>query len=314
MAVEQHPNASRPDVYSSAHFSVEIDDIDKSGNALPTLRSVEGGGVKAEVINYQMGEHGDIWRQIGKPKYEPIKMTFGIADATGFWSWIDAFLKGSHVRHNGAIVAADHNYKEKARREFKEAIISEIAFPKWDAAAKDQANITVTIDPEKVEFKPPGSKTIDARDKSAASQKHITACNFDFSIDGYEVDTHRCTKIDAFSIKVKTIEAHNGNRLEPIKVPGKMEMPNLVFYVPEPDAAGLRALHNDRMNGIRDDVGKGRTGKLIFYNNQRQDRGELQFFGLHIFNVSSEKADANSEDMKLTKVECAVEKIEFKLY
>jgi len=276
---------------------------------LPTLRMVDGGGVKADMLSYQMGEHGDVWRQLGRAKYDDIKLTLGLADVKGFWGWIEEFLKGIHTRKNGAIIAADYNYEEQARREFEQAIITELGFPKWDANAKDQANITVTMAPEKVVFKGPTGKTLANNGDSQAKQKHIAACNFNFSIDGYLDASARCTKVDAFAIKVKTVEHFYGTRLESAKLPGKMEWPNLVFYVPELDAEPFRTLHNDRMAGTRIDQGEGLTGTLTFFNNQKVEKGAFHFKGIHIFNVSAEKAEASSEEMKLTKVECAIERV-----
>ncbi len=310
---EQHENAAKfadKPLFSSAHFILELDGLDKGGDQLPTLRTVEGGGAKADVVSYQMGENGDIWRQLGKSKYEDIKLSLGLADATGFWAWIEEFLKGIHTRKNGAIVVADYNYCEKARREFHQAMIVSLGFPKWDANAKDQANITVTLAPEKVSFVAANGKKFAAPGKGEAAQKRIAACNFRFSIDGFEAQCLRTSKVDAFEVKVKTVEhhlgwGHDGARLEPLKIPGKIEYPNLVFYIPEMDAEPFRSLHNKHMDGKERDLG--RTAKLSFYDNHKVDQGEFQFDGVHIFNVQSEKSDANSEDVKLVKVECAIE-------
>lgn len=302
-----------PSVYSGAHFMIEIDGLAPKG-ALPTLRSVDGGGVKAEVVNYQMGENGDIWRQIAKPKYEDIKLSLGMADADPFWTWIMAFMGGTHTRYSGSIIAADVFYKERARREFTDALIAEVGIGKWDANDKNQATVSITIAPEKVSFKPgntSGGAKIDQRASSEASQKHVAACNFRFQIDGFEDACKRTNKVDAFALKCKIIDYHYGTRIEAGKMPGKFEMPNLVFYVPEADAEPFRTLHNDRMSGKVDDRGKGRGAQLTFYNNNQIDQGQFQFKGVHIFNVSSEKADASSEEMKLTKIEAAVEKIEY---
>ncbi len=308
MAAPKHANAAKS-VYSAAHFTLELDGIGKSSGQLPTLRSVEGGGVKADVVNYQMGENGDIWRQLGKPKYDDIKMTLGLADAGGFWDWIKEFLAGKPSHKNGAIVAADYNFEEKARREFEQALIVGLGLPKWDANAKEQANVTITMAVEKVVFKPASGSRVDTRDLSEAKQKHIAACNFRFSVDGFEDACARTAKVDAMELKVKTIEHHHGNRLEPIKLAGKFELPNLVFYVPEDDAKAFRDLHNERMAGTRKDQGQGLSAKLSFYNNNKVEKGEFEFKGVHIFNVSSEKNDASSEELKLVKIEAAIESV-----
>jgi phage tail-like protein len=309
MAVEKQKYFDKP-VYSGAHFTIEIDGISKAGDALPTLRSLDGGGVKADVLSYQMGEKGDVWRQLGKPKYDDIKLTLGLADVEGFRTWFNQYLSGDQVRKNGAIVAADFQYLEKARREFKEAIIVGLGLPKWDANDKNQANITITISPEQVIYKASAGKQIQAQNASEEKQKKIPACNFEFSLDGFPADTfNRTVKVDALEVKCKAIEHHYGTRLEAVKIPGKIEWPNLVFYVPEADAEPLRTLHNDRMAGKRADQGTGRTGTLVFKNNAQKPMGEFHFMGVHIFNVQTEKSDASAEELKLVKVECAIEGI-----
>lgn len=308
MTVEKHAFHNKP-VFSGAHFCLELDGISKKSEDLPTLRSVEGGGVQADVLSYQMGENGDIWRQLGKPKYSDIKLGLGMADVDGFRTWLNQFLKGEHARKNGAIVAADFNYIEQARREFSEAMIVGLGLPKWDANDKNQANITITLAPEKVVYKPKSGKQISPKGASEAKQKKIPACNFTFSIDGFESACARVTKVEAQEIKIKVIEHHYGTRLEAVKIPGKVEWPKLIFFVPEADADPFRELHNKRMEGTRDDQGKGRGAKISFMNNAKQDVGEIQYMGVHIYNVQSEKADASSEEMKLVKVECEIEGI-----
>jgi phage tail-like protein len=289
-----------PDIYSSAFFELELD----GAQAVTNLRSIEGGGVKADVINYQMGDNGAMWRQLGKPKYDDIKVSFGLAGSPEFWTWMNRFMTGNHERRNGSIVAGDFNYQAKAKRHFWEALISEIAFPKWDGTDKNSANVTVTISPEKVTYEA-ASGSIDSRAPAEAKQRNIAACNFDFELHGYKEACARITKVDGFSLKMKVIEHPFGTQLHAAKVPGKMEYPNLVFYLPEVDAQPFRDYHtNAIMNGQRSG---GITGILNFYNNAKYLQGSFEFAGVHIFNVSTEKSDSNSEDAKLTKVECAIE-------
>lgn len=311
MAVEKHEHAKKyqdKPIYSGAHFAIEIDGIGKGAEALPTLRSCEGGGVKADVVSYQMGENGDIWRQLGKPKYDDIKLSFGLSDVEGFRAWIFDFLKGHMVRKSGAIVAADHNFVERARRKFEEAIIVGLGLPKWDSSDKSQANVTITMAPEKVIYEPSSGATLQELSGTEARQRKILACNFIFSIDGYKDACARCTKIEPMEIKVKTIEHHHGNRIEAVKVPGRIEWPNLVFCIPEADAEPFRTFHNARMEG-KEREGQGLGATIDFYNNAKTKVGEIQFKGVHIFNVQTEKSDTSSEDLKVVKVECSIEGI-----
>ena len=59
--------------YAAAHFGLELGS--GSDKDVGLVRSIEGGGVSAEVMTYQFGENYDVWRQLGKPKYSDIKLT-----------------------------------------------------------------------------------------------------------------------------------------------------------------------------------------------------------------------------------------------
>ena len=74
------PNANR--TYAAAHFGLELDGFDQVG----LFRSIEGGGVKTDVMTYQHGGNYDRWRQLGKPKFEDIKLQVGMAMSQPF-SW-----------------------------------------------------------------------------------------------------------------------------------------------------------------------------------------------------------------------------------
>ena len=128
-------NDQQTRAYAAAHFMLELHGIDKLG----VFRSIEGGGIKADVMTYQNGGTYDRWRQLGKPKFEDIKLQVGMAMSEPFYDWIAEFFAGTASRKNGAIIAADFYYNERARREFSEAMIKELVFPKLDGQDKNAA-------------------------------------------------------------------------------------------------------------------------------------------------------------------------------
>ena len=288
------------DVYSSAHFALQLDGI-----VVGTLRSIDGGSVKTEVVNYQAGDSGEIWRQLAKPKYENFKIVTALSGRKELWAWMNQFISGDGQRKNGALIAADYNYKEKAKRTFTDALIEAIDFPKFDANDKNPANVTITINPEKIKYERGDGHKLDERDPSIAEQQHVNACNFEFTYDGVPADTcARVTKVDGFSLKCKIVEYHYGTRLEPAKQAGKIEYPNLVFYLPEVDAQPFLELHMKTVAGDRAPM---KGASLSFFNNAKQERGRFTFVNCHIFNVSTEKQDASTEEIRMVKVECAIE-------
>ncbi|MCE9578397.1 MAG: phage tail protein [Deltaproteobacteria bacterium] len=305
----QPPSSNtQPRAYSAAHFGLELDGNHKT---VGLFRSIEGGGVSAEVMSYQHGANYDVWRQLGKPKFEDFKIQVGMAMSKPFYDWMEDFFAGRPTRKNGAIVAADFYYAERARREFSEALISAIDFPKLDATDKNAAYMTVTVSPEKMVFTPgKGQKLELSVDDTAA--KLWTCCNFRLAMDGLDASLKRVTKIDGFSIKQKIIEYHHGGRREPVKVPSRVEWPNLVFYVPEVDAGPIiDEFMKHAADGNPQGAADQRNGHIETFDHSGKALFNVILHGIQLKSASPDKSDANSEEIKQVKFEVSIEKMEF---
>lgn len=290
--------------YAAAHFALELDGKDGVG----LFRSIEGGGVRADVMTYQNGANYDRWRQLGKPKFEDLKIQVGMAMSKPFYDWIEKFFEGNAERKTGAVVAADFYYKERARREFTNAMISEITFPKLDASDKNAAYMTVGISVEEMVFKKGTNEKL-AQAAGFEHQKLWAACNFSLRLDGFESSTKRCSKIDTFSVKQKVIEHHVGGRRAPIKVPSPIDWPTIAFYVPEADIAPLQKHHKQRV--IKGEVPGRLSGEIEAFDNERRSLLSLAFSGADILAITPDKSDATTEEIKTCKVEIYTENMKF---
>jgi len=298
------PQSSR--AYSAAHFLLELGEKEKVG----FLRSVEGGGYKAEHLVSQVGSAHGTWKQLSKPKLEDIKIQVGMAMSEVFYAWISGFFSGEVIRKHGAIVAGDFHYKERARRNFYDALISEVAFPALDATNKNPCYMTVTLTPERMEFVKGTQNKLDSFIGNMA-QKLWTASKFYLKIDGFEDACRRVTKVDAFSIKQKVMEAPNGRLRYPIRVPGRIEWPNVSFSVPEVDADPfIEHFVKYAVNGEPQDATR-RNGEIAFLDHQGIELAALWLHGIDLSSVVPDKSDAGSDDIKSVKVEMAVESMQF---
>jgi phage tail-like protein len=294
--------SNRP--YAAAHFALELHGI----NDLGVLRSIEGGGIKADVMTYQNGGTYERWRQLGKPKFEDIKLQIGMAMSEPFYNWIAEFFDGKAVRKNGAIVAGDFYYKERARREFTDAMIKELVFPKLDGQDKGTAYLNVSMGVEDILFKK-GDEGKDLQQNGATeTQKSWKACNFNFSIDGFDC-CKRATKIDSFTVKQNLIEYHSGGRRGPSKTPSQIEFPQISFYLPEADAQPLADHFKKR--GVDGEVPGRLHGQIETFDNAKESRFMLEFFNADIINIQPDKADASTEEIKQVKVDLYVESMKF---
>jgi phage tail-like protein len=292
--------------YSAAHFALELDG---KKDDVGLFRSVEGGSIKADVMTYQNGANYDRWRQLGKPKFEDIKVSVGMSMSQPFYTWIADFFTGAGVRKTGAILAADFNYEERARREFSQALIKEITIPKLDATDKSPAYMGIAIAVEELQFKKgDGSKLLPL--SNYKKQKQWTACNFKMHLDAIpDAAMARITKIDSFTIKQNIVEHHMGGFRGPIKCPSQMDFPTLSFYIPEVDAFPLMEHFTKR--GVKGEVPGRMTGSIDCLDNELKSLFTISFAGADITTIQPEKSDSGAEEIKVVKVDLYTESMKF---
>jgi phage tail-like protein len=301
--------------YAAAHFALELDGKDEVG----LFRSIEGGGVKADVMTYQFGANPDTkdftrFRQLGKPKFEDIKLQVGMSMSQPFYVWLADFFKGVPTRKNGAVVAADFYYNERARRNFKEAMIKEMTFPKLDAQDKNAVYMGVTLSVEDIQFLKGTGKKLDVP-KGFDAQKLWSANNFKFSLDTLKDACQRVTKIDSFTVKQNTAEYHMGGYKAAVKTPTAMEFPNISFYVPEADAQPFMDHMAEQVGFGNKGNGKVRdplklNGEIETFDAENHALMTVYFYGADIVSITPDRSDATSEEVKQVKIELYTERME----
>jgi T4-like virus tail tube protein gp19 len=292
--------------YSAAHFVLELDQTEIAG----FFRSVEGGGIKADVLTFNMGSNADGWRQLSKPKYDDIKIQVGMSMSQTFYQWIESFFAGKVLRKSGAILAGDFHYLERARREMFDVLISEVSIPKFDAADRAPCYMGVTLVPERVRFAP-GSQRDLSPHVSASQQKLWTPNHFEFAISGFEQATRRTTKIEGFTIKQQIMEYRSGNQIDSVRVPGRITFPNLTFFIPEADAKPLVDHFTKRVINGAPPSSTRLDGAITATDSDNAPLCTVSLFGIDIAAVGPDKSDSTSQEIKQVKVDITVERMSF---
>jgi phage tail-like protein len=181
-----------------AKFALDLGDGQNSG----WLTDVSGGSKVADVVNEKIGPDLIQQKHLAGVKYEDITVTTGTGMSKAYYEWIKASFARQYPRKSGAIIAADYNYKELTRIEFKNALISEIGMPALDAASKDAAKMTIKFSPEftKVERKAGSSNAGGTSPPSA--QKHWLPSNFRFDYAGCGDPCKGAVKIAQVTVKL----------------------------------------------------------------------------------------------------------------
>jgi hypothetical protein len=292
--------------YAAAHFAVEIDAM---GGPVGLFRSVEGGGLKADVMTNQTGGSHVKFRQLGKPHFDDLKLQVGMAATQPFYKWISEFFTGKGTRKSGAIVAADFYYQERARRTFSGGLIKEIGFPKLDATDKSPAYMSIGIAVEDIQFHVGSGQKIQ-QTLYMPNQKLWSSCNFRLTLSGFDDSCKRVSKIDAFTIKQSIVEHHVGGYRAAFKFPSQIDFPNITFYVPEADAAPF---YKRATEGIAKGIGSNNKlhGQIEVLDNGLNTIASLAFLHSDIVSVTPDRSDASSEDIKQVKVEIYSEMMGF---
>lgn len=288
--------------YVSGNFMFELDGV-KCG----FIKSIDGGGITAEVINEPSGPNYYVKKHIGQPKYEDITMQIGFSMTKAVYEWIQSSWQMNYQRKNGAIVACDHKLDAKSRRDFFNALVTETAIPACDGSSKEPAYLTLKFAPEHTRFAKASGKA--AGEYGKAEQKIWLPSNFRLEIDG--LDCSKVNKVDSFTIKQSTVTDDIGDARDYAKEPGKLEFPNLKVSFAEVTAQSWIDWHENFVIKGNNSEAQEKNGALIFLSpNREKELGRVNFFNLGIFKIAPDKAEANADQIKRVSAELYCERME----
>lgn len=201
--------------YGAGLFALELD-----GQLVGYLSSVEGGEVFAEVRGDVPDATGVVKKQVGGPKFAPIRMSFGLGMAQPLYQWVADFLRRHASPKNGAIVFLDYARVEQSRIEFDQALITELTFPALDAASTAAVYFTLALQPAATRIST-ASIGIQVPAFGLANQPPSTrllAANFRLKIAGLEAPCKWLNGVDAIIVN---------------QASGVLNVPNVTFTLPE---------------------------------------------------------------------------------
>lgn len=298
--------------YTGGKFTLELDQRESAG----FVNAIDGGHFKsAGTVASMVGADNYVTKYTGKPSYDDITITVGMAMSPKFWGWVKASLDYKPERRNGALVGYDFNYKERSRRSFYGALISEIGFPALDASSKNNAALNIKITPERMEYKKGDGSSLSggaAQDQMAKQKRWLTS-NFRFELDKFKGDASlRNCKIEAFTVKQNVITNPVGTELDTRREVGRLELPSIVVTFPESD--------NEKwMRWFDDAVAKGNradqytTGFISYLGSDGQaELLRIELAGVSLVSLEIDKWEAHKESIANTKATLNVEQMTLK--
>ncbi len=290
--------------YVAGNFQLVLDGV-KTG----FLKSVDGGAIVAEVVSEAVGSSHFSKKHLGTVRYSPYVVQFGMSMTKDVYDWINASWTGKAVSKDGAIVLADYNLVAVGQREFSRALITEVGIPALDGASKDAAYLTL-------KFAPEYTRTTKASGKAVAptkvNQKLWVSSNFRVAIDG--LDCTRVTRVEPFIARQSLATDQIGGARDYLREPARVEFPNLTIKLAEASADSWLDWFEDFVIKGNNDESKEKNGSISLLSpNLTEELMRIDLFNLGIFEIGSDKAEANTDTVATVTAQLYCERMELRL-
>ncbi len=288
--------------FNAGRFAFLID-----GLSVGFCKSFSGGAIKGIVAEHDAGATVFKRKHIANISHEPFTIDISTSMGKGMWEWIYGSFTQGHVTRSGQIISADHDLNAKRSMTFKDGHITEVTIPALDGSSKDPCYFTVKIDPEILRHAKESGKI---QGQFGNAHKKWLASNWRFTLGSLPCE--RVAKIDSFTIKQTVVKDEVGAFREPTKHPGKLEVPNLTFYVSAADAdAYEREFQSFVIDGFND-ASKEMQGSIELLDpSLKETLGTIDLVNCGLISVEAEKHEANKEGVARMKVEIYVEEVKF---
>lgn len=293
--------------YTSGHFLFALDGEPDSS----WLKSVDGGGVKASVIQENIGPDHIQLKHVATVEIEPLTIELGMAVTAPVLTWIKDSWGHKFSRRNGSVIHADFEYSAMLEQSFYEALIAEVTFPGLDGSDKKPAYLTLKLQPEKIELKNSDGHKIQGVE-GARKQKLWSPSSFRLEIDG--VDCTRVNTVGSFTVKQKLKQLYVGSSRFPELEPAGLEFPNLTVTMAAAFAKDFIAWHEAFVVKGGKDPAHLKSGSIQFLDPRTtQPLLTVKLDNVGINSLTFEKSEAGAESIKRCKVELFVESMDLDL-
>jgi len=291
--------------YTAGKYALEV-----GGITAGWIQKFSGGSATAEVVTEKLGIDHLARKHLAGVKYEDIVLEVGTGMSKGFYEWIKAAWDGKVIRKDGAVIVADHDFKEQSRKTFYRALITETLLPALDAASKDAAKMTVKLTPESVRTITGSGKQTSTPGGKAEVQKKWLPANFKLEIPG--LDCTRVNKIGELVVKQKVVEHATGELRDYEKEAASLEYGNLAVTMAESHADSWYKWFEEFV--IKGNCGQDqeKSGSLTYLaSDTKTELFRVSFSNLGIFKLAEEHVEAGSEGIRRVKAELYVEQMQF---
>jgi len=289
--------------YVNGYFQLVLDGVE-----VGIVQKAGGGEIKADVAKYALSTEYLVKNHIGNVSYGDMNVQCGVSMGASFKDWIQKSLDSAHAYMNGSIVVANYNREAVQEREFKNALITEVAFPNPDAAAKDAAYITVKWACETIRWKKGGGEKISK--PSNTKQQLFKQENFRFTMDGFDKVNASVNKIELPVWKQTVQRDQIGDARDYQLIPGKIEFTDLKITFAEAVVDQMSAWHQSFIIDGNCGIEQEKTWLLEYLDPTRQKvLLALEGKGCGITNLTRGDMTNNEDKRATAEVTCYTDQV-----
>lgn len=292
--------------YVTGNYELVLDGVDAG-----PVKDLKGGNAKMDVAKIARSTDYLIKNQGGNVTFDDFSVTTGMSMGAEYKKWIELSLTNNHAYKSGEARSADYNMANVFSKEFKQALIKEVAFPKGDASGKEPAYLTTKFQAELVTYK----KGDGAKVSKPFSNTQTTyfPSNFRLELDGLAQTSAKVSAVESLVIKQSTTTDAIGDARIYEHIPGKMEMPNLKITFNEASIDEIMAWFQTFVLEGKNDVTQEKTGVMSFLDPTRTKvLLALEFQGLGIFSLNPADQSNNEGKVASAVAEMYCDNIVFK--
>jgi hypothetical protein len=256
--------------------------LDNQPNAM--LRSLDGGGISAEVITEtQRAGQPVAGKRLGPVRYEEVVIETGLGMGAALHDWITRAWSGEAPLGQAAVAITDADGVVRTIRHFDDARLTQVTFPALDAASKDAGWLRIRLQPGQTRTESPTDKA--ALDVSGLRAVKWLTLAFRLSVDGME-RAGMVVQIDPFGFR-QPVPADAVGPQKPYTAIAPPSFSNLRITVPEREAAPWLAWHEDAVVKGNSGPSSERSGQITLLDQaMKQQIGRIELHNLGIFRVA----------------------------
>lgn len=195
-----------------------------------------GGEAFADVVEADLGGPF-LEKHLGGRQIAPIVVTSSGVFPSKMASWASELWAGNGGLRSGAYHETDFNQVETLRRDYRDAVLSEVGLPGCDSASSATPTFAFTVQPAQVQEMKGSGQAL--RLDTTKQRPAAMACRI--ALEG--LDLTRVTKVDPFAITTAVKDENVGEFREPAMSPRRTSFPPLVLTVSDSGAQTLKDWH-----------------------------------------------------------------------